>query len=166
MSIIDENDKSTRSQDEVAPPKLPSEATGEETTESHVTERPLEREKLDVRQGDQMLYSSEVDLFIPAPANLKLISELYESLNTMSNSKVLYVYGSTDQGVTITVALERPIPLISVISSKMPMIKMTPEPQSTDSHVRGKRSLLLRKEKTKVRTIRITLSEGNASNPV
>ena len=67
-------------------------------------------------RDNKTLYSGEVDLVIDVPVDMKMVSMLYDSLQTINDLKLLHMIGSTNQGVTISVVINRPIPLINMIT--------------------------------------------------
>ena len=112
-----------------------------------------------LKQGKQALYAGEVELAVAMPVNLKMISKLYDHLQTIPELRILHTGGSWDQGTTITVVLEKQIPLISLMS-KLPGVEATPELSQNDSPAKGIPSSLLRAKKGKVKRIKVTLNEG------
>ena len=158
--------KSAQSQDEVTVAE-PVEASTEELLEHRFPkERPgREETKPDLPGRDgQTLYTDEVELAIGAPVDLKMVSGLYESLQTIRELRILHTSGSANRGTTITVVLESPMPLISVISSKMPEVEATPELPGNSSSVGRKWNSLPGKEKKETRRIKLALKEGNTSS--
>ena len=136
--------------------------TVEGLLEQRLPEERPEREETEpglLEQDSQGLYTGEVELAIDVPVDLKMISKLYNSLQTIPEVRILRTRGSANRGSTITVALGKPIPLISVISSKLPGVAVTPEPPEKDSFVKGKPSPLLGKGKKGVRRIKLALKE-------
>jgi len=149
-------------QEEVTEEKVeePVGATAEGLLEQRLPEERPEREETEpalLEKDRQALYTGEVELAIGVPVDLKMISRLYNSLQTMPEVRILRTRGSTNRGSIITVALGKPIPLISVISSKIPGVAVTPEPPEKDRLVRGKPSPLLGKGKKGVRRIKLAL---------
>ena len=166
MTIEEKGEKSAHPQDEVTVAE-PVEASTEELLEPRFPqERPgREETKPDLPGGDsQPLYTDEVELAIAAPVDLKMVSGLYDSLQTIRELRILRSSGSANRGTIITVVLESPMPLISVISSKMPGVEATPELPGNNSFVRGEWNSLPGKEKKETRRIKLTLKEGNASS--
>ena len=151
------------------PVQLQEEATevAEEATEEFVEQRlskekhgRVEHEPAPVKLDSQSLYAGEVELVIPMPVELKLVSKLYNYLQMIPELKILHTRGSWDQGTTITVVLEKPMPLISLIS-KTPGVEVTPEQLEKDEVATGKSSLLLRGGEKKVRgRIKLVLKEA------
>ena len=93
------------------------------------------------------------------PVELEMVSKLYSYLQTMPEIKILHTRGSWDRGTTVTVVLDKPMPLISMIS-KIPGVEATPELPQKDSLVRGASSSLLRAGGKGVRRIKLTLKEA------
>jgi len=79
-----------------------------------------------------------------------MVSKLYNYLQTTPEIKLVQASGSWERGTTITVVLDKPIPLISAISSKIPEAEAKPERPERDGFVKGKRG---------VRRITIALKE-------
>ncbi len=133
----------------------------EATTEEHLPEKRPGREKTDSAQpkeDSQTLYAGEVELAVAIPVEVKTVSKLYNYLQTIPEIKILRTTGSWDRGTTITVVLDKPIPLISIIS-KMPGVEVTTELPQKDSLVKGTSSSLLRAKGKGVKRIKLTLKE-------
>jgi len=99
----------------------------------------------------QSLYAGEVELVIGVPVNPNMMAKLHNYLQTTPEIKFVRTSGSWNRGSTITIVLDKPIPLISVISSKIPEAEVTPEQPGIDGFVKGRRG---------VRRIRIALKES------
>jgi len=99
----------------------------------------------------QSLYAGEVELAIGVPVVPNMMAKLYNYLQTTPEIKFVRTSGSWNRGSTITIVLDKPIPLISVISSKIPEAEVTPEQPGIDGFVKGRRG---------VRRIRIALKES------
>ena len=152
------------------PVQLEKEATVSELVEV-ITEELLEENLTEERPGDEepdsaplkldsrALYTGEVELAMAIPVDPKTVSKLYNYLQTTPEIKILHVRGSWDRGTTITVALDKPIPLISMIS-KIPEIEATPELLQKDNSVKGTSSSLLRAKGKGVKRIKLTLKKG------
>jgi len=136
---------------------LPEEIPGKE--EKLSTE---ETESAHIKLDSQALYSGEVELYIPIPVELRMVSRLYNYLQTISELKILHTRGSWDRGTTITVVLDKPMPLISLIS-KVPEVEVTPELLQKDSVVKGKSGLILRGDRRGVKGIKLILKEAPPS---
>ncbi|MDP2744160.1 MAG: hypothetical protein Q8P00_03725, partial [Dehalococcoidia bacterium] len=74
---------------------------------------------LSERDG-QALYAGEVELVVGVPVDLKMLAKLFNFLQTTSEIKIHRISGSWDRDTTVTVAVDKPIPLISIISSRIP----------------------------------------------
>ena len=94
-----------------------------------------------LKEDSHSLYTGEVELAVAKPVDLKMVSKLYNYLQVTPEIKLVHTSGSWDRGTTITVALDKPIPLISVLSSKIPEAKVTSERPEVDGFVRGKRGV-------------------------
>jgi hypothetical protein len=154
------------------PAQLQEEATASEPAEE-ITEQPLrqhppeeipareEASSTQLRPGDsQTLYAGEIELAIAIPVELKMVSKLYNYLQTIPDIKILRTTGSWDRGTTITVVADKPTPLISLIS-EIPDVEVIPELPQEDSSVKGRASLRLRGGGKGVKTrIELTLKEA------
>jgi len=94
-----------------------------------------------LKQDSHPLYTGQVELTVAKPVDLKMVSKLYNYLQVTPEIKLARTSGSWDKGTTITVTLDKPIPLISVLSSKIPEAKVTPERPEMDGFVKGKRGV-------------------------
>lgn len=168
-----ENKKAEEPQKEVveekveAPAQLQNEAVvsepvaAEESLEQHLPEKRPHREEtessLPEEGSSQTAYTGEVELDISMPVDLKMVSKLYNSLQTIPELRILHTRGSVNQGTTITVVLEKPVPLINIILSRVPGINAIPELPSKDSSAKGKPNSVLGKNKEGVRRIKLAL---------
>jgi len=131
------------------PIQLQEEVSGEET------EQPTQ-----LKPGDsQTLYTGEVELAIAIPVELKMVSKLYNYLQTIPDIKILRTTGSWDRGTTITVVADKPIPLISTIS-KIPDVEVIAELSQQDSSVKRASSSRQRAGGKEVPRIKLTLKEA------
>jgi hypothetical protein len=112
-----------------------------------------------LKLDSQAIYDGEVELFIPVPVELKMVSKLYNYLLTIPELKILHTRGSWDRGTAITVVLDKPMPLISIIS-KIPEVEVTPELPQKDSLIKGRPGSLLRAGSKGVKGIQLTLKEA------
>ncbi|MFC1934216.1 hypothetical protein ACFLXX_03590, partial [Chloroflexota bacterium] len=131
----------------------------------------LQKETLEERSGggevesalpkldSQTLYTGEVELTIASQAELPLVSRLYNHLQTIPELKILYTKGSWDQGTTITVVLEQPLPLISILSQTSG-VAVTPELLEKGALARGKADSPLRGGEKAVKRIKLILKEA------
>jgi len=110
----------------------------------------------------QAVYGGEVELIIASPVELKLVSRLYNYLQTIPELRILYTRGSWDQGTTITVVLEKPMPLISIIA-ETPGVDAIPELLKKDDLAAGKSGFPLRSEKRGEQAVKLTLKEAQPS---
>ncbi|MBI2329252.1 MAG: hypothetical protein HYU85_06425 [Chloroflexi bacterium] len=109
----------------------------------------LEEEALEKREAAPValdveeLYTGEIELIIVSPVELKLVSRLYNYLQTVPELRILYTRGSWDQGTTIIVVLDNPLPLLQVLA-KTPDVQVIPELLEKEGVAAGKSSSLLR----------------------
>jgi len=95
------------------------------------------------------------------PVELKMVSKLYNYLQTIPDIKILRTTGSWDRGTTITVVADKPIPLISIIS-KIPGAEAISEVPQQDSSVKRVSSSRLRAGGKEVKRIKLTLKEAQS----
>ena len=117
------------------------------------------KEPTPLELDSQALYTGEVELTIDSKVELRLVSSLYNYLQTAPDLKILNTKGSWDQGTTITVVLEKPIPLISIIS-KTPGVTATAELIGKGGVAAGREDLPLREGEEKITRIKLNLKEG------
>ncbi len=103
------------------------------------------------KQDTQSLYTGEVELSVTKPVDPKMVARLYNYLQTTPEIKFVRTSGSWERGTTITVALDKPIALISVLSSKIPEAEVVPERPERDGFVSGKKG---------IRNIKLALKKG------
>jgi len=160
-ALVEEAEQPAQPQAEAAISE-PVEEITEELLKEHLPEEMPGREEtgsVQLKQDSQTLYGGEVELAIAMPVELKLVSKFYNHLQTVPEIKIRHTKGSWDRGTTITVVLDKPIPLISVIS-KIPGVKATPELPQKDSLAKGTSSSLLRGGGKGVKRIKLTLKEA------
>jgi len=93
------------------------------------------------KQDRQFLYTGEVELAVGVPVGPNMVAKLYNYLQTTPEIKFVRTSGSWNRGTSITVVLDKPIPLISVISSKIPEAKVIPEQPGIDGFVKGRKGV-------------------------
>jgi len=120
--------------------RSPKERRGKEETEPSL-----------LKPDRQSLYTGEVELAISVPIVPSMVAKLYNYLQTTPEIKFVRTSGSWNRDTTITVVLDKPIPLISVISSKIPEAEVAPERPEKDGFVKGRRG---------VRRITLSRKEG------
>lgn len=128
--------------------------TAAESLEQHSTEQGHGKEETKpapLKQDSHSLYTGEVEIAIGIPVDPNVVAKLYNYLQTTPEIKFVRTSGSWNRGTTITVVLDKPIPLISVISSKIPEAEITPEQPGKDGFV---------KERKGVRRINLALKKG------
>ena len=100
----------------------------------------------------EAIYEGEVELAITVPVDPAALSKLYGYLHSTPDMKILYARGSWDRGIVITVSLDKPLPLIGMIS-KISGMSIAPGLPQKDNTIKGSSSLLLgakKKEATRV----------------
>ena len=102
------------------------------------------------------LYNGEIELMIPPPVELKILTKFYNYLQTIPDVKILYTRGSWDSGTMITISLDNPIPLISLIS-KIPGVAVVPELSQGDNLMKERSSTLLRARGSGVKRFKLVL---------
>ena len=128
--------------------------TAAEPLEQRSTEKGHGREETKpapLKQDSHSLYTGEVELAIGIPVDPNVVAKLYSYLQTTPEIKFVRTSGSWNRGTTITVVLDKPIPLISVISAKIPEAEITAEQPGKDGFV---------KERKGVRRINLALKQG------
>ncbi|HEY82277.1 MAG TPA: hypothetical protein G4O01_03190 [Dehalococcoidia bacterium] len=91
-------------------------------------DRQEEAELSALKRGKGSLYAGEVELALGVPMDPNLVAKLYNYLQMTPEIKFVRTSGSWNRGATITVTLDKPIPLVSVLSSKLPEAEVTPAP--------------------------------------
>ncbi len=86
-----------------------------------------ESEIIVTKEESQSLYTGEVELTIGVPVEPTMVSNLYSYLQTSPEIKFVRTTGSWNRGSTITIVLDKPIPLISVLAAKLPLANVVPE---------------------------------------
>lgn len=153
-AVAEKIEQLTQLRDEVAVSE-PVEAP----TEEHLPEEGPDKgapEPTPVKLDSHTPYTGEVDLIIAAPVELRAVSKLYNYLQTIPELRILYTRGTWDQGTTITVVLDKPMPLIGLIS-ETPGVEVTPELLGKDDLAKGKPSLPLRAGGKGVKRIKLVL---------
>jgi hypothetical protein len=96
---------------------------------------------------------------VEVPVNLVAVSKLYNYLQSTPDLKVLYTKGSWDKATTIMISMDKPMPIIDMIS-KIPGIKVTARTSHSDSEIKGAQASLLGTKKDEITRISLVLSEG------
>ena len=81
---------------------------------------------------NSMAYTGEVELIFPSPVDASIVAQVCNSLEANPELKIVRTVGSWEQGNFITVSLERPLPLIGILS-EMAAIKVKPMRESPTS---------------------------------
>ena len=100
-----------------------------------------ESEIIVTKEESQSLYTGEVELTIGVPVAPTMVSNLYSYLQTSPEIKFVRTAGSWNRGSTITIVLDKPIPLISVLAAKLPLANVVPERPVGSGHVKDRRGM-------------------------
>lgn len=92
-------------------------------------------------EESKSLYTGEVDLSIKVPVEPTMVSNLYNYLQTTPEIKFVRTAGSWNKGSTITIVLDKPIPLVSELVSRLPEADVLPERLDINGHVRDRRGM-------------------------
>ncbi len=133
----------------------------EELLEQHLPEERPSREEgepASLEMDSQAPYVGEVDVEIATPVDPKMVYKLYDHLQTIPELKILHTRGSWDRGTVIAVVLDKPMPLVSLLS-EMAGIEVTVEVPQKDSLVEGISSSLLGARRKGAKRIKLTLKE-------
>ena len=103
-------------------------------------------------------FIGEVEVEIATPVDPKMVYKLYDNLQTIPELKILHTRGSWDQGTVIAIVLEKPVPLVSLLSA-MAGVGVTQSLPQKDSLVEGISSSLLGTKRKGTKRIRLTLKE-------
>jgi len=96
-----------------------------------------ELEMVATKEESQSPYTGEVELIVEVPIEPTMVSKLYNYLQTTAEVKFVRTVGSWNKGSSITIALDKPIPLVSVLASKLPEANVVPEQPVGSGHVKG-----------------------------
>ncbi|MFC2034440.1 hypothetical protein ACFLTT_03465, partial [Chloroflexota bacterium] len=158
--VAEKEEESAQPEEEIVAEKEEESAQPEEEVVAEKEEEPAQMES--VQMDTKALFNGEIELFIEAPVELKLVSKLYNYLQTIPELRILYTRGSWDKGTAITVVLEKSMPLINVLL-ETPGLKITPEPLSKNGLEIGKLSLLTKPDKGVMKGLKLNLEEVKSS---
>ena len=91
------------------------------------------------KEESQSLYTGEVEIKVEVPIEPTMVAKLYDYLQTTPEIKFVRTAGSWNKGSTITIALEKPIPLLATLVAKLPEANILPERPEVKGHVRDRR---------------------------
>ena len=167
IAVEEKEEKSAQSQDDVTIAESMETITEELLERRFPQERPIIDEinpNFPGQDSQTINYSDEIELAIDAPVDLKMLSKLYDILQSISELRILYTSGSVNRGTIITIVLERPMPLTSVISSKIPGIEAIPELHRNSHSGQQRWNSLLGNGERGITRIKLALKEGDTSN--
>ena len=138
------------------------EAAGEQTAEPAQLQQEEETNSTQLKPADsQTLYTGEVELTIAIPVELRMVSKLYNYLQTIPDIKILRTTGSWDRGTTITVVADKPIPLINIIT-EIPDVAVIAELVQKDSSTKRTSSSPQKAGGEETKRIKLTLKEAES----
>ena len=140
---------------EVVEEAVEPDASEEKSSQKEVESPPMQP------MDSQALYTGEIELVIAIPVELKMVSKLYNYLQTVPDVKILRTTGSWDRGTTINVVADKPIPLIDTLSN-IPDMEVIAEEPKQGSSAKSKSNLRLKREGKEVKRIKLTLKEAPA----
>ncbi len=133
----------------------------EELLEQHLPEEKPGREEDELAPlelDSQAPYAGEVEVEIATPIDPKMVYKLYDHLQTIPELKILHTRGSWDRGTVIAVVLEKPMPLVSLLS-EMAGVEVTQALPQKGSLVEGISGSLLGTKRKGTKRIKLTLKE-------
>ena len=129
------------------PPQLEEEDVTEGTPEAAPTEKdrpaeaevaearetPVETKDPEIQEGEpamfrrdtESLYTGEVEVELGSSVDSDILTKLYIYLVNTPEIKLVHTVGSSNKGITMTLVLDKPIPLVEVLSSKIPEAEVT-----------------------------------------
>ena len=120
----------------------------------------MEESDADIIKHDEgILYSGDVEMSVEVPVNLVAVSKLYNYLQSTPDLKVLYTKGSWDKATTIMISIEKPLPIIDMIS-RIPGINVVAKTSHSESEIKGASASLLGTKKDEIKKISLNLTEG------
>jgi hypothetical protein len=81
-----------------------------------------------VGEASQAVFTGEVEIVVGVPVDPNIVTKLYGYLQTTPQIKFVRTAGSWNKGTSISVVLEKKIPLIAELSSRIPEAMITGEP--------------------------------------
>ena len=78
-------------------------------------------------EESQSPYTGEVEINVEMPIEPAIVAKLYNYLQTTPEIKFVRTAGSWNKGSAITIALEKPIPLLATLVAKLPEANVLPE---------------------------------------
>jgi hypothetical protein len=117
------------------------EAKPEEAAQEEEVAAGEETETVVTSKESQVPYTGEVELVVGVPVEPTMVAKLYNYLQTTAEVKFVRTIGSWNKGSTITISLDKPIPLISVLASKLPEANVVPEQPVKSGPVRDRRGV-------------------------
>ncbi|MBM4447611.1 MAG: hypothetical protein FJ015_00040 [Chloroflexi bacterium] len=86
-------------------------------------------------------YTGEVDINVEVPIEPTLVAKLYNFLQTTPEVKFVRTVGSWNKGSTITVMMEKPVPLLAMLVAKLPEANISPGRPEVKDYVGSRRGV-------------------------
>jgi len=83
--------------------------------------------------SDENNLSGALELCIEKSVNLRTSIELFTYLQTIAELKIIRTQGSLDNSITITLTIDKPVPLVDLIKMRIKDIEVTSEPPNKDA---------------------------------
>jgi len=112
-----------------------------------------------VKGNEGILYTGNVEISVEVPVNLVAVSKLYNYLQTTPDVKVMYTKGSWDKATIIMVSVDKPLPLIDMIS-RIPGITVTAKTSRKEAEIKGVSSSLIGTRKDEIKKVSLILKEA------
>ena len=134
----------------------PSSPLREAATIEPATENTFDRTESMTQTAEpssEPLFTGEMKLIVIPPAKLGTVLKLYNYLQSLPDIKVVYTDGARDVRIVIRIAVDKPTPVINLISKVGGVILATED--TPDESAEEKTKLLLEKRQNNVKEIRL-----------
>lgn len=139
-------------------PKAEAPPAPEAPVEVYSKNRAEQKAPLPLEQSNRTLYSGEIELNIAPPVEPKMVARLFNYLQTVREVKILHTTGSWDSGPTLTLLLEKPLPLLGFIAGIEGLEVRLQNPESDEK--KGARDAFLnRKRKSQAQRVMLVLAQ-------
>jgi len=107
----------------------PEEKEGEAEVKDVPEAAVAEKEKpATVGEASQAIFTGEVEIVVGVPVDPNIVTKLYGYLQTTPQIKFVRTAGSWNKGTSISVVLEKKIPLVAELTSRIPEAMITGQP--------------------------------------
>jgi hypothetical protein len=90
-------------------------------------------------EESQSQYTGEVEINVEMPIEPAIVAKLYDYLQTTPEIKFVRTVGSWNKGSSITIALEKPIPLLATLVARVPGANVLPGRPEVQDQARDRR---------------------------